>query len=177
MSRCHFHKNIRGRILQPACMLLAISLPALSVSAVDSCLGGHHVCVADDAAAVTVWVAKRGPKLGGQSTALEPATLDSQRRCIDSPVDVTAGSPDERSLACSAANVALELLSRCKISPQRPVHVQIVDEVQHPFRGPIFGHFDAKQEREFWSRSMRTFRLWSKTLPMASSRSAISTRA
>ena len=78
---------------------------------------------------------------------LPEASYAGRERCPEARVDVTAGSPDERSLACSAANVALELLSRCKISPQRPVHVQIVDEVRHPFSGPIFGHFDTKQEK------------------------------
>ena len=118
------------------------------------------------------WTGERDP----YDYANGNAALTAQERCPEAPVDVTAGSPDERSLACSAANVALELLRRCKISPRRPLHVQIVDEVRHPFSGPIFGHFDTKQER-VWSRSTRTFRLWSKTLPMASSRSAISTRA
>ena len=71
----------------------------------------------------------------------------AQERCAEAPVDVTASSPSERRLACSAANHALQLLGRCRISLRRPLHVEIAKEVRHPFSGPIFGLFDAKQER------------------------------
>ena len=47
---------------------------------------------------------------------------------------------------CSAANDAIELLARCGISPRKPLHVQIRDEVRHPFSGPVFGMFDVKRE-------------------------------
>jgi hypothetical protein len=39
------------------------------------------------------------------------------------------------------------LLGRCKISLRRPLQVEILSEVRHPFSGPILGLFDTKQER------------------------------
>jgi hypothetical protein len=91
------------------------------------------------------------------ASALEPAcvllvlclatNLQAQERCAESHVEVTASSSDEHRLVCSAANDALELLGRCKISLHRPLQVQIVSEVRHPFSGPIFGLFDKKKER------------------------------
>jgi hypothetical protein len=75
------------------------------------------------------------------------AALAVPERCAEVPVDVTATTAAERGLACSAANDALQLLGRCKISLRRPLHVQIMTEVRHPFSGAIFGLFDTKQER------------------------------
>jgi hypothetical protein len=77
----------------------------------------------------------------------ELASLAVKQRCPDAPVDIAAGTPDERRLACSAANHALQLLGRCNISLRRPLHVQIMSEVRHPLTGVIFGLFDTKQER------------------------------
>ena len=109
--------------------------------------GGDYVCIADDPAAETAWAEKRVPQLRGQSAAPVPAALTKQHRCIDANVVVTAVSEDDGRLACSAANQALRLLGRCEISLRRPLHVQIMSEVRHPFNGAIFGLFDTKQER------------------------------
>jgi hypothetical protein len=68
-------------------------------------------------------------------------------RCAEAQVDVAADSPDERRLSCSAASHAIRLLDRCKISPRRPLQVQILSEVRHPRGGAVFGLFDTKQER------------------------------
>jgi hypothetical protein len=77
-----------------------------------------------------------------------PATkLSAQEQCAQAPVEVTALSPDERRLACSAANDALRLLGRCGISVRRPLRVEIMSEVRHPFSGAIFGLFDIKQDK------------------------------
>ena len=73
--------------------------------------------------------------------------IPPSERCAEAPVDVTAASSDERRLACSAANDALQLLARCNISPRRPLHVHIATEVRNPFGAPIFGLFDIKHER------------------------------
>lgn len=67
-------------------------------------------------------------------------------RCQGAPVDVTAGSPDEHSLACSAAKEAIGLLGRCGVSLRKPLDVKIMHEVRHPFSGAIFGLFDTRQE-------------------------------
>ena len=61
------------------------------------------------------------------------ADLAAQERCAEVPVDVTAASSDERRLACSAASDAIQLLGRCKISLRRPLQVEILSEVRHPF--------------------------------------------
>jgi len=73
--------------------------------------------------------------------------LAAQERCPEAPIDVTGASPEERGLACAAASNAIQLLSRCGISLRRPLNVQIMSEVRHPFSGPIFGLFDIKQDR------------------------------
>jgi hypothetical protein len=75
------------------------------------------------------------------------ADLAAQERCPDVPVEVTAASSDERLLACSAASDAIQLLGRCEISLRRPLQVEILSEVRHPFSGPILGLFDTKKER------------------------------
>jgi hypothetical protein len=62
-------------------------------------------------------------------------------------VDVTATSPEERQLACSAAGDAIQLLDRCRIPLRRPLQVQMMSEVRHPLGGSIFGLFDTKRER------------------------------
>jgi hypothetical protein len=68
-------------------------------------------------------------------------------RCPGISVDVTAASPDERHLACSAAGDAIQLLARCGIKPRQALHVQTLSEVRHPFGGAIFGFFDTKREK------------------------------
>jgi hypothetical protein len=72
--------------------------------------------------------------------------LVAQDQCAGVPVHVTAASPDERHLACSAASDAIHLLGRCGIALRRPLDVQIMSEVRHPFGGAIFGLFDIKQQ-------------------------------
>jgi hypothetical protein len=67
--------------------------------------------------------------------------------CAQAQIGVAADSPDERRLACSAAEHAIELLGRCGISPRKPLKVQIQSEVRHPLGGAIFGMFDTKEER------------------------------
>ena len=77
-----------------------------------------------------------------------PATnLLAVERCAEAPVEVAARSSDERSLVCSAARDAIQLLGRCEISVRRPLHVAIMSEVRHPFSGAIFGLFDIKQDK------------------------------
>src|SRR5262249_2125121 len=75
------------------------------------------------------------------------ASLAAGERCEVAPIEVVAASPEERRFACSAAGDAIQLLGRCGISLRRPLHVQIMSEVRHPFSGTIFGLFDTKQER------------------------------
>ena len=78
---------------------------------------------------------------------LATTALTAQERCAEAPIDVIAASSDERRLACSAGNDALQLLGRCKIFLRRPLHVEIANDVRHPLSGPILGLFDTKQER------------------------------
>lgn len=78
----------------------------------------------------------------------KPTTrLSVQERCTGAPVDVMAASANERHLACDAANHALQLLARCNISPQRPLRIEISNEVRRPLGGVVFGLFDARQEK------------------------------
>jgi len=113
----------------------------------DRCWG-DYVCTADDSTAVVAWIAGREPQLQSRLSAeAKPAALTAQERCAEAPVDVTATSTDERHLACAAAKHALQLIGRCNISLQRPLQLQIMSEVRHPFSGAIFGLFDTKQER------------------------------
>lgn len=133
MSRPDFSNHASATALQTACMLLALCLPAPNASANETCVG-DYVCIADDSVAVTASAAR-----SGSFAALE--------RCQEAPIDVTAATADERRLACSAASHAIQLLGRCAISLQRPLHVQIMSEVRHPLGGAIFGLFDTKQEK------------------------------
>jgi hypothetical protein len=100
--------------------------------------GGDYVCIVE---AQTVAQPARS------SDAPKVVNLAHSDRCPEAPVDVTAGSPEERRLACAAASDALEGLGRCGIAPRRPLQVHIMSEVRHPFSGAIFGLFDTKQER------------------------------
>lgn len=99
--------------------------------------GGDYVCTADVPDAALKWAGKLGAV---------------QLQCPDAPVEVIAPSDDERRLACSAASHALELLGRCGISLRRPLHVEIRNEVRHPFNGPILGLLDVKLERVLITR-------------------------
>jgi hypothetical protein len=73
-------------------------------------------------------------------------TLPAEDRCVRLGVDVTASSPEERELACSATDDALALLGRCEIKLQRPLRLKIQSEVRHPLNGPVFGLLDTKRE-------------------------------
>jgi hypothetical protein len=104
------------------------------------------VCGADDMC--IVGKATVVPEKDGRSSALTKlANLANTERCPAGPVDVTARSPDERRLVCSTANEAMQRLAVCGITLRRPLRVQIMGEVRHPFSGAIFGLFDTKQER------------------------------
>ena len=102
--------------------------------------GGDYVCLVDDSAAAP----KRFDQTFVVATLAHPA---GSERCLGTPIDVTAASPDESRLACSAAYDAIQLLNRCGISMRRPLHVEIMTEVRHPFSGSIFGRLDTKRER------------------------------
>ena len=102
-------------------------------------------CGADDCIVEEATAAPN--KVGRLSALMKMANLANVDRCPDAPVDVMATSPDERRLACSAANEAIQRLDACGINLRRPLHVQIMSEVRHPFSGAIFGLFDTKQER------------------------------
>lgn len=69
--------------------------------------------------------------------------------CAEVSVDVAAASLDEQRLVCSAASEALQLLGRCEVSLQRPLHIEMSKLVRNPFGGAIFGRFDIKQEVVF----------------------------
>ena len=72
---------------------------------------------------------------------------DQAERCSGLQIEVKASLADERRLACSAAADTLRLLGRCGITLKRPLRIEILSEVRHPFSGPIFGMFDIAQER------------------------------
>jgi hypothetical protein len=102
---------------------------------------GEQGCVTEEPTAAAIQPSSAATKL---------AILAVPERCPGAAVDVTAASPDQRQLACSAAGQALELLGQCGIALRRPLRVQIMREVRHPFsRDAIFGFFDTKHERVF----------------------------
>lgn len=103
------------------------------------------VCIVEEATAAP-------DKVGRLSALTKMVDLAKTERCPDAPVDVTAGSPDERRFACSAASEAIQRLGVCGITLRRPLRVQIMSEVRHPFSGAIFGLFDTKQERVLVTR-------------------------
>ena len=143
VSRRKFPTNAGAGALRTTCTLLALCLPALSALADEGC-EGDYVCIADDPAAATAWAAGRGAILSGH----KQASYTGRERCPEALADVTAASSDERRLACSAAGDALQMLGRCGIYLRRPLHLQIMSEVRHPFgNSPIFGLFDTKQDR------------------------------
>lgn len=121
--------------------LVAACLPALDAFAGGGC-GSGFVCIVDGSE-----TGAKGAAGDARQARRKLASLATQERCSEALVDVTALSSEELHLACSAANDALKLLGRCGISLRRPLHVQIMSEVRHPFSGPIFGMFDPKQER------------------------------
>lgn len=106
----------------------------------DQVCGGDYVCIVDG-----VEAAAARPDHSLAVAKLVNAT--GSERCPGTPIDVTAASPDERRLTCSAANAALQLLGRCKITLRRPLQVHVLNQVRHPLGGPIFGLFDTKQDK------------------------------
>src|SRR5262245_14726872 len=112
-----------------------------------SCRASLTACLM--AAAVTPGAAQPADAAVDTSSAIAKiAGLAGPERCPGAAVDVTAASLEQRHVACSAASHALELLGRCGISPRRPLRVQIMREVRHPFsKEPVFGFFDTKHER------------------------------
>jgi hypothetical protein len=105
--------------------------------------GGDYVCIVE---------AQTVAQPVEPSVTAKDANLAAPERCFEASVDVTGDSLEERRLACSAASEAIRLLGRCGISLRRPLHVQIMTEVRHPFSGAIFGLFDTKQERVLVTR-------------------------
>ncbi len=84
-----------------------------------------------------------------KSTLAAPAAASAraQERCPEVAVDVEGASSDQRRLACSAARRALGRLGQCDIVLQRPLRIQMLDEVRHPRHGGlIFGFFDTARE-------------------------------
>jgi hypothetical protein len=104
--------------------------------------GGDYMCLADAST--------------GQSSLYThpPAGLVNAKaadlRCSAIPVDVIAESAEEHSAACASASTALELLGQCGIAPRRPLRLEVLREVRHPFgKRSIFGFFDNKLETVF----------------------------
>ena len=127
-------------------VLVALCVFGTQAQAQPSVCDGDYVCIS-----ATPVAAVAGRDTG--SEAAEPTNLAHLERCPGAPVDVTAASHEERSLACSAADDAVQLLGRCEIPLRRPLRLQILNEVRHPFsREPIFGFFDTRQERVLVTR-------------------------
>jgi hypothetical protein len=70
-----------------------------------------------------------------------------QEQCQGLPANVVAASTQERRVACHAVRQAVDLVGRCGIALQRPLHVQVRADVRHPFGKQVFGYFDTKRER------------------------------
>jgi hypothetical protein len=102
---------------------------------------GDYVCISDRTA---VGLDKRSEPSSEPSKVADRV----QERCPEAPVDVMAASSEERDLVCSAAHDVVRRLGRCEIPLRRPLDVEIVNEVRHPFStNPIFGFFDTNRER------------------------------
>jgi hypothetical protein len=94
--------------------------------------------------------------MGGPPNTAPPAAVvratraATDPRCPAIPVDVIADSAEEHRMACSSASTALELLGQCGIAPRRPLRLEVLHEVRHPFgKHSIFGFFDPKPETVF----------------------------
>jgi hypothetical protein len=119
------------RYIRPLGALLLCLFSTQYVRA-EAC-GEAHACLGNVAPA----------PIGGSAATI----ADQPERCPGLPIEVMTSSTEERRLACSAAADAVRLLSRCSITPKRPLLVEIMSEVRHPFSGPIFGMFDIARER------------------------------
>jgi len=111
--------------------------------------GGDYVCISKAPAATITALHK-------SSAVTKLADLVELELCPEAPVHVTAASAEERGLACSAAGDAVRLLGRCGISVRRPLRVEIMSEVRHPFSGAIFGLFDIKQDKALVTQEANT---------------------
>jgi hypothetical protein len=110
----------------------------MQAQAQETVCGDDYACVSEVPTATG---------LDKRSAAARLTRLADPYRCPGMPVDVAAASPEERRLACSAANDAIRLLDRCGILLRRPLQVHIMSEVRHPLGGSIFGLLDTKRER------------------------------
>ncbi len=105
--------------------------------------GADYVCTPDASAGSAVYPAQPAILALAAKIAADP-------RCPAIPVDVIAESSDEHRVACSAAGTALELLGQCGIALRRPLRLEILRDVRHPFsKRSIFGFFDNKLETIF----------------------------
>jgi hypothetical protein len=130
--------------LQATIVLLAL-LPMIGEAPAQAVVcGGDYVCLPDALTTAPTSLGEQSPFLAkAVSAATDP-------RCPAIPVDVIAESPEERTVACSAASTALELLGQCGIAPRRPLHLEISRHVRHPFgKHSIFGFFDDRLETAF----------------------------
>jgi hypothetical protein len=103
--------------------------------------GGDYVCLVDTATA--------GPVAPPTQPAVvaEPEKPAADPRCPAIPLDVIAETSQDRDMACSAAKPALEQLGQCGITLRRPLRLEILRDVRHPFgKHSIFGFFDNKLE-------------------------------
>ena len=130
--------------LQATTVLLALWPMTGEAPAQPVACGGDYVCLPEALATGPTSFREQSPVLArAVSAATDP-------RCPAIPVDVIAESPKERTVACSAASTALELLGRCGIAPRRPLHLEILRNVRHPFgKHSIFGFFDHRLETVF----------------------------
>ena len=127
-------------------LLFALCVFATQGQAQRSGCDGGRTCISTPPVAAVA-----GTDAG--SAAAELSNLAHVEQCPDGPVEVTAASREERSFACSAVNDAVQLLRRCEIPLRRTLHLQIMNEVRHPFsREPIFGFFDTRHERVLVTR-------------------------
>lgn len=143
-SRFKPAKGALSGTLQTTCVLLALWPMTGQVPAQSLVCGGDYVCLPEAFTAAPTSLPDQTPILArGADTAADP-------RCPAIPIDVIAESPKERNVACSAASIALELLGQCGIVPHRPLHLEVLREVKHPFgTRSIFGFFDNKLETIF----------------------------
>jgi hypothetical protein len=104
---------------------------------------GDYVCIDGPV------LADKSSKSTNVANIASPVAVE---RCVGLPVHVTAGSLENLRLICAAADDTIRLLGRCGISLHRPLHVEIMNEVQRPSGGAVFGLFDTKQERVLITR-------------------------
>jgi len=79
--------------------------------------------------------------------ALLPTPSIANESCPSTGVEirVSAASVPERTLVCSGARQALDLLALCGIAPRDAIDVRIRAEVRHPLAGLIFGYYDLRE--------------------------------